>query len=322
MKSETKVIKKKRIIPTIIYILAFLMIAYVLRVDYQIYKNNQNAFVDIYEDKLKEEEKDSSTLNLQTHDLEVLGMLYVPRIDLSLPIYNTKSENEMESMDKQTRAENYGTALWYKLDDLNKGNGTRALLSSHNGLSIGELFTSLPKLKMNDKFYIKLKGVEEPLTYQIFEMDKTLPNGSTIKRDTLNDDGTINRIVYDESTGKYQNALIKEHKGLEDNENVILKDEAKDIKSSTYFDDSKELVTLQTCVPIFVNSHRLLMTGERVAYDGKVLKQNSSLGLTQILFFVVIAIIILLIIKLIVDIINNVKFRKIKKQQLGKNQLN
>lgn len=313
MKNETKTIKKKKIIPTIIYIIAFLMIGYVLRVDYQIYKNNQNAFVDIYEDKLKEEDKDSSKLNFQTHDLEVLGVLYVPRIDLTLPIYNTRSENEMESVDKQARAENYGAALWYKLDDLNKGNGTRSLLSSHNGLSIGELFTSLPKLKMNDKFYIKLKGVEEPLAYQIFEMDKTLPNGSTIKRDTLNGDGTVSRIIYDENTKKYQNALIKEHKDFEDNKNVILKDEVEDIKSSTYLDNNKELVTLQTCVPIFVNSHRLLVTGERVAYDGKILKQNSSLGLTQILFFVVIAIIILLIIKLIVDIVNNIRFRKIKK---------
>lgn len=301
-----KKIKKKATVSLVLCIIALLMIAYPLKADYDIYQNKK-----IELSKFNLEKEDESTLNMQTADLEVLGVLYIPKIDVTLPVYKTKYNTEEESSDKMDRAENYGAALWYKLDDVNSGKGSRGLLSSHNGLSIGDLFTHINKLTFDDKFYIKMKGSEEILTYKIFEIDKALVNSETVLRDTEVEDG-IKRIYYDKD--KYREQIIKkeDYKGFDKVYNEKSK-KIKNISNSLYTDDNKELLTLQTCTPIFINSHRLLVTGERVPYDGEEFKYNDSIGLVQIIFYIVLLLIVFLIIKLPFNIINNIKFKKSRK---------
>lgn len=306
-----KKIKKKATVSLVLCMIALLMIAYPLKADYDIYQNKK-----IELSKFNLEEENESTLNMQTADLEVLGILYIPKIDVTLPVYKTKYDTEEESSDKMGRAENYGAALWYKLDDINIGKGTRGLLSSHNGLSIGDLFTHINKLTFDDKFYIKMKGSEEILTYKIFEIDKALVNSETVLRDTKIKDG-IKRVYYDESGYKEQIIKEEDYEGFDKVYNEKSK-KIKNVNNALYIDDNKELITLQTCTPIFINSHRLLVTGERIPYDGDEFKENYNIGLVQIVFYIIILLIILLIIKLPFNIINNIKFEKQREIQLNK----
>ena len=100
-------------------------------------------------------------------------------------------------------------------------------LPGHSGLSLNKLFTDLPKLKVGDKFYIKVNG--EIHAYQVDQIKKVLP------------------------------------------------DNVKYLQT----EKNKDLVTLVTCTPVFVNTHRLLVRGHRVAYDPSV-KIETDGGLTSL----------------------------------------
>jgi sortase family protein len=317
-----KTIKKKPTFSLVIYIIALLMVAYPLYADYKIYENKKQEINNIDDNFTIKEDNDKSSLNLQTYDLEVLGVVYIPKIDITLPIYKTKYETERESSDKMRRAENYGAALWYKLDNINDGKGSRALLSSHNGLSIGDLFTNIPKLTFGDKFYVKLKGEDEIFAYQVFEIDKSTMSGDTITRDTyLKEEKEIKRIQYDEDSNNYNEQTIskKDYKGFDEVYDSKSK-RIKGVNKSVYLDKDRELLTLQTCIPIFINSQRLLVTGERIPYDGVDIKENTDIRLVNIAFLIVLLLILFLIIKLPFNIINNIKYKKIKNTRLDKKE--
>lgn len=153
-------IKKKPIMSSIFLAIALFSLIILLRVDVNIRKETT-----LQEDKLSQEfslreKDDKSYFNYATKDLEIYGVLYIPKINLKLIVYETKANTVEQVLENMENAENYGAAHWYSLDDIDAGKGTRALLSNHNGLSIGELFTHINKLDFGDKFYIKKEGVK------------------------------------------------------------------------------------------------------------------------------------------------------------------
>ena len=195
---------------------------------------------------VEDDSKDSSVIDVSSAGLKMIGVLYVPSINLTIPIYDGESEQAL----------NKGAGLLYGTGPLQGGENYRPTVSSHSGLSIGELFTKLPQVKIGDKFYTKDK-FGEIRAYEVVMTEVVEPTS----RDAL-----------------------------------------KPVLGKDYF-------TLLTCVPIFINTERLLVTGERIPYEGDMLVNTNFFETYKTyLLFVLLFLIFLWIIK------------KIKEQKRKKNQ--
>lgn len=115
------------------------------------------------------EKKESSTVNLKSLENEVIGVISIPEIDISLPVYYGLSEYALST----------GVGTIESFAELSSKDGGHSILSSHNGLSVQGLFTNLHKLKKGDVFYIKNK-VGEILEYKVNQIDVVYPDNISI----------------------------------------------------------------------------------------------------------------------------------------------
>lgn len=129
-----------------------------------------------------------------------MAVLRIPSIGTSLPIYHGTSSDVLA----HGLGHLYGTALPVG------GEGTRAAITGHTGLSTATLFDRLTEVENGDIFYIDVLG--RTLKYEVKLIEVVLPN-------------ELDRLTPQ---------------------------------------PGRDLVTLITCTPYSVNSHRLLVTGERV----------------------------------------------------------
>lgn len=200
---------------------------------------------------VEDKNKDSSVVDVSASSLKMLGVLYVPSINLTIPIYDGESEQAL----------NKGAGLLYGTGPLQGGENYRPTVSSHSGLSIGELFTKLPEVKVGDKFYTK-DEFGEIRAYKVVTTEVVEPTS----RDAL-----------------------------------------KPVLGKDYF-------TLLTCVPIFINTERLLVTGERIPYEGDILVNTNFFETYRTyLLLVLIFLILLWILKKIKE-----KRRQSKKKKQNK----
>lgn len=172
-------------------------------------KESSNQVIKQFEERLeydntKDVQKDKSSLDLSLAQEEVIGVIYIPKLDLTLPIY--------EGINEKSLSEGAGTMTDYGYP--NGEIGTHSVITSHSGLSSSGLFSSINKLNKNDIYFIK---------------------------DAL---GTISKYVV----------------------NNIVTIEPTDF---SHFEriDNKAITTLLTCTPIGINSHRLLVQGEKIDFD-------------------------------------------------------
>lgn len=129
----------------------------------------------------------------------MLGILEIPDIEVSLPIYEGTKEGVLRN----------GVGHISESAGLGGGAGTHCLLAGHRGLPNQTLFTRLGELKVGDFFFVIQ---EERYTYRVCEI----------------------QVIRPEETDKL--LCSKE----------------------------KELVSLITCTPYGINTHRLVVTGERI----------------------------------------------------------
>lgn len=141
------------------------------------------------------------TLNPQNNG--VMGMLRIPVIDVTLPVYHGTGEDVLQKAVGHLEQTSLPVG----------GEGTHAVLSGHRGLPSAELFTDLDLLKEGDVFYLDVLG--ETLAYQVDKIRVVEPN-------QLEDLAIIS---------------------------------------------GEDHVTLVTCTPYAVNSHRLLVRGTRIPYE-------------------------------------------------------
>lgn len=149
--------------------------------------------------------------------LEIQGILYIPSIDVRLPIYTGTSEEAIT--DGIGVIEGSG-----RVDDIKSLN---PVLTSHNGVKNSLLLTNLDKVKEGDEVYVKLKN-NKINKYIIFESKVVSP------------------------VGEQKEFHIPEGKD--------------------------RYLTLRTCTPTFVNSHRLLVTGKKVPFSGIIPESNISIS--------------------------------------------
>ncbi|WP_445447218.1 class C sortase [Enterococcus lactis] len=139
----------------------------------------------------------------------MLGVIEIPKINVSLPIFNQTTEIFLQKGTSLLEGSSYPTGE----------KSTHAVLSGHRGLPEAKLFTDLPKLKKGDQFFIQING--KTLAYQIEKIQVVLP----------------------------------------------------DQVDSLGIQKGRDLVTLLTCTPYMVNTHRLLVTGHRIPYQAKEAKK-------------------------------------------------
>lgn len=129
----------------------------------------------------------------------IMGILWVPKIDVKLPIYHGTSEEVLS----QGVGHIYGTSLPVG------GDATHCLLAAHRGLPEATLFTHLDEMGIGDLFYLNIMG--KLLSYKVCEIQTISP---------------------------------EETEGLQ-------------------IQAGEDLVSLITCTPYGINTHRLVVTGER-----------------------------------------------------------
>jgi len=152
----------------------------------------------------------------------IMGTIEIPVIDVKLPIYHYTTEEVLE----KGVGHLFGSSLPMG------GKGTHAVISAHRGLPSAELFTNLDRVKIGDRFYIRV--YDEVMAY---EVDQIL---------------------------------------------TVLPDETQSLAT----EEDKDLVTLMTCTPYGVNTHRLLVRGHRVEYEEELygLQQSSHAPVSTSMF--------------------------------------
>lgn len=164
-----------------------------------------------------------------------LGIIIIPKINVKLPIFFGTENIKLQ----------YGTGVIEGTSLPTGGIGTHSVITGHRGLPTAKLFTDLPKLKLNDKFYIKT--LNKTMAYQV------------------------------------------------DNIEVVEPDEI----DSLYIDPNEDYVTLLTCTPYMINSHRLLVRGTRVELvesDWQNIQSIKNMSLLWLLLVILLFIVLFYII--------------------------
>ena len=169
----------------------------------------------IFMEKEDHQKSYQATLNIAQDG--VMGVLRIPKIDVSLPIYHTTEESVIQ----KAVGHYVGSSLPIG------GKGTHCILSGHRGLRSARLFTDLDQLVVGDEFYIDI--LQETHAYQIDDIKTVKPN--------------------------YVDSL--------------------------HVKDGKDYVTLVTCTPYGVNTHRLLVRGKRVPYHKEPSKTDQVIELEE-----------------------------------------
>lgn len=232
---------KQKVIPILIVIAGFLLLAYPFLSNY-LFEKSAGSTVESYQEKtdmmdqkIKEKVLDEARgynenllrSSIQLTDpfktkkingetvfynnilnvdrSEIMGYVKIPCISVDLPIYHGTSAEVLERGIGHLAASSFPIG----------GESTHAVLTGHTGLSSAKLFTDLTEMKKGDLFFIHV--LDKKLAYR------------------------VDRIT------------------------VVKPDDTRNLKII----DGEDHVTLLTCTPYGVNDHRLLVRGKRTRYHEK-----------------------------------------------------
>lgn len=200
-------------------------------------------------------EEDQSSFDMAKAELQMIGVLFIPKIDLQLPTYRGISEEALSN----------GVGSMEQFGDVTGEESTHPVLTSHNGMATTQLFNNLPKLELGDEYYF-LNNDKKILKYKVVDIKTVLPTDSSV--------------------------LGVEH--------------------------GKSLLSLITCVPENINSHRLVVKTELIEiqpYQETVLKEiqeKNELTLTMYEKFCLVVLLIVVLI-LIRTIYKNIRDKRREK---------
>ena len=232
---------KQKVIPILIVIAGFLLLAYPFLSNY-LFEKSAGSTVESYQEKtdmmdqkIKEKVLDEARgynenllrSSIQLTDpfktkkingetvfynnilnvdrSEIMGYVKIPCISVDLPIYHGTSAEVLERGIGHLAASSFPIG----------GESTHAVLTGHTGLSSAKLFTDLTEMKKGDLFFIHV--LDKKLAYR------------------------VDRIT------------------------VVKPDDTRNLQII----DGEDHVTLLTCTPYGVNNHRLLVRGKRTRYHEK-----------------------------------------------------
>lgn len=232
---------KQKVIPILIVIAGFLLLAYPFLSNY-LFEKSAGSTVESYQEKtdmmdqkIKEKVLDEARgynenllrSSIQLTDpfktkkingetvfynnilnvdrSEIMGYVKIPCISVDLPIYHGTSAEVLERGIGHLAASSFPIG----------GESTHAVLTGHTGLSSAKLFTDLTEMKKGNLFFIHV--LDKKLAYR------------------------VDRIT------------------------VVKPDDTRNLQII----DGEDHVTLLTCTPYGVNDHRLLVRGKRTRYHEK-----------------------------------------------------
>lgn len=241
----------QNLIGVILLILGLAILVYPVYSDYKLYVKQEEALQN-FDNSLNEslkthQDSDGSVINVAAQENKVIAGLFIPSIDLKIPVYYGTKSFALEN----------GVGLLENTEFPSTELGRHTVLTSHSGLSLSRLFTDLPKVKIGDKFYIKKEG-GEVLAYKVVE------------------------------------------------KNVILPTQVEYIQ----VEPGRNLTTLITCVPLFINSHRLLVKGENIPYDGELVKMTEKDFLSHHKKYISTILLIIISFLLILNIVKRIKYNR------------
>ena len=165
------------------------------------------------------DELDSNNVSKNSFDFlksgNVIGNIEIPKIKMSLPIYDGIGNDNLEKGAGHLKDTSYPTGK----------ESTHTVIVGHTGLTTSKIFDDIDKLELGD--YFKVEYLGEEIGYKVISIK------------------------------------------------IVEPDNTEDLKIV----ENKTLVTLVTCTPKSVNSHRLLVTGEKIEqssdyYDNDEVKES------------------------------------------------
>lgn len=120
----------------------------------------QEKYIEEFEKNLTVTKEGGKSFSLA---LQPVGVLYVPDINLSLAVFNNSSESAISN----------GAGLIQGTGTL-KNEKDNSVITAHNGDPSKDLFINLTKLKVGNKFYMKLKD-GKTYEYEVFDTREVSP---------------------------------------------------------------------------------------------------------------------------------------------------
>lgn len=219
--------------------------------DYSQYLEKAHQYNEgLFEGKVVEDADEDYLSQLKVPNTDIMGYIYIKKLNLDLPIYHTVDEAVLQVGIGHLPVSSLPVG----------GNSTHAVLMGHRGLPTAKLFTNLDRMEIGNTFVLKV--LREKYYYKVDEIQVVEP-------DKVTDEIEI--------------------------------------------EENKDQVTLITCTPYGINSHRLLIRGVRTEDQIEdddletILNKNYKNNILIIVTIIVCAII------LISTIITLMHQRKIKK---------
>jgi sortase A len=100
-------------------------------------------------------EKSAKKKNINYYKKHTIAVLHIPKISVKLPIFDETNDFTLQKGATLLEGTSYPIG----------GKSTHAVISGHRGLPEATLFTNLPKLKINDQFYLDINS--ERHAYQV-----------------------------------------------------------------------------------------------------------------------------------------------------------
>lgn len=207
---------------------------------------------ELFEGKVAEDADENYLSQLKVPNTDIMGYIYIKKLNLDLPIYHTVDEAVLQVGIGHLPISSLPVG----------GSSTHAVLMGHRGLPTAKLFTNLDRMEIGNTFVLKV--LREKYYYKVDEIQVVEP-------DKVTDEIEI--------------------------------------------EENKDQVTLITCTPYGINSHRLLIRGVRTEDQIEdddletILNKNYKNNILIIVTIIVCAII------LISTIITLMHQRKIKKDK-------
>lgn len=166
----------------------------------------------------------------------IMGYIEIPKINVHLAVFHGTGTEVLDS--GVGHLENTSLPVG--------GTGTHAVLSAHTAYAKASMFNDLIKLEEGDLFILTM--LDEQLAYEVVQIKVVEPNDT----------------------------------------------------SDLYIDLQEDYVTLVTCAPYGVNSHRLLVRGTRVPYEEETILQIQAESSDYWIYLIIAAAVLLSVIVIII----------------------
>lgn len=196
---------------------------------------------------LTEEEKSAYPEILNVGGDGIMGYIEIPIINVELPIYHGTSENVLQV--------GVGHLDWTSLPV--GGESTHAVLSGHRGLPSAELFTTLDRLVVGDRFTLNV--LNEILTYEVDQILIVLPEDVGALQIAEGEDQCtlVTCTPYGVNTHRI---LVRGHR-VETEHTVRVTTEAIQVEPL--------LVAAALAIPLLVVMFALMMSGDQRQWDDR-----------------------------------------------------